>query len=77
MRVPEEPVCIELFRQNPVFTSLHLKSPVHVRRLRDQLFPSTDPGGGGVRPPNFLNSVPIHACVPVRVCTKSQFFLLH
>ncbi len=26
MRVPEEPVCIELFRQNPVFTSLHLKS---------------------------------------------------
>jgi hypothetical protein len=30
MRVPEEPVCIHLFRQNPVFTSLHLKSPVHV-----------------------------------------------
>jgi hypothetical protein len=30
MRVPEEPVCIRLFRQNPVFTSLHLKSPVHV-----------------------------------------------
>jgi hypothetical protein len=30
MRVPEEPVCIDLFRQNPVFTSLHLKSPVHV-----------------------------------------------
>ncbi len=29
-RVPEEPVCIYLFRQNPVFTSLHLKSPVHV-----------------------------------------------
>ncbi len=34
MRVPEEPVCIDLFRQNPVFTSLHLKSPVHVHRLR-------------------------------------------
>ncbi len=33
MRVPEEPVCIDLFRQNPVFTSLHLNSPVHVRRL--------------------------------------------
>ncbi len=33
MRVPEEPVCIDLFRQNPVFTSLHLKSPVHVHRL--------------------------------------------
>jgi hypothetical protein len=33
MRVPEEPVFIDLFRQNPVFTSLHLKSPVHVRRL--------------------------------------------
>ncbi len=30
MRVPEEPVCIELFRQNPVFTSLNLKCPVHV-----------------------------------------------
>jgi hypothetical protein len=27
---PEEPVCIHLFRQNPVFNSLHLKSPVHV-----------------------------------------------
>jgi hypothetical protein len=27
---PEEPVCIHLFRQNPVFTSLHLKYPVHV-----------------------------------------------
>ncbi len=34
MRVPEEPVCIDLIRQNPVFTSLHLKSPVHVHRLR-------------------------------------------
>jgi hypothetical protein len=33
MRVPEEPVCFDLFRQNPVFTSLHLKSPVHVHRL--------------------------------------------
>jgi hypothetical protein len=30
MRVPEEPVCINLFRKNPVFTSLLLKSPVHV-----------------------------------------------
>ncbi len=30
MKVPEEPVCFHLFRQNPVFTSLHLKSPVHV-----------------------------------------------
>ncbi len=30
MRVPVEPVSIDLFRQNPVFTSLHLKSPVHV-----------------------------------------------
>ncbi len=30
MRVPEEPVCINLFRKNPVFTFLHLKSPVHV-----------------------------------------------
>ncbi len=30
MRVPEEPVCIHLYRQNLVFTSLHLRSPVHV-----------------------------------------------
>jgi hypothetical protein len=29
MRVSEAPVCIDLFRQNPVFTSLHLSSPVH------------------------------------------------
>jgi hypothetical protein len=30
IRVSEEPVCIYLFRQNPVFTSLHLRSSVHV-----------------------------------------------
>ena len=30
MRVSEEPVCIYLFQQNPVFTSLHLRSPIHV-----------------------------------------------
>ncbi len=34
MRVPEEQVCVHLFRQKPVFTSLLLKSPVHVHRLR-------------------------------------------
>ncbi len=33
MRVAEEPVCVHLFRQKPVFTSLHLKSPVHGHRL--------------------------------------------
>ncbi len=33
MRVAEEPVCVHLFRQKPVYTSLHLKSPVHVHRL--------------------------------------------
>ncbi len=50
MRVPEEPVCIDLFRQNPVFTSLHLKSPVHVHRLRSNHFcPSTmGPNGWSV-----------------------------
>ncbi len=38
MRVPEEPVCVHLFRQKkPVFTSLHLKSPVHVHRLWKRL----------------------------------------
>jgi hypothetical protein len=30
MRVPEDPVCIHFFRQNPVFTSWRLKYPVHV-----------------------------------------------
>ncbi len=30
MRVREEPVCILLFQQNPVFTTLHFKSPIHV-----------------------------------------------
>jgi hypothetical protein len=30
MRVSEETVCINLFWQNPVFTSLHLRSPIHV-----------------------------------------------
>ncbi len=30
MRVPEEPVYIDLFRKNPVFTSLRLKYHVHV-----------------------------------------------
>jgi hypothetical protein len=30
MRVSEELVCIYLFWQNPVFTSLHLRSPVRV-----------------------------------------------
>jgi hypothetical protein len=30
MRVPEEPVCIDLFWQKPVITSLHLKYPVLV-----------------------------------------------
>jgi hypothetical protein len=30
LRDPEEPVCIDLFWQKPVFTSLHLKYPVHV-----------------------------------------------
>jgi hypothetical protein len=30
MRVSEKPVCIYLFRQNPVFTSRHLRPLVHV-----------------------------------------------
>jgi hypothetical protein len=30
MRVSEEPDCIYLIRQNPVFTSLHFRSPVRV-----------------------------------------------
>jgi hypothetical protein len=33
MRVSEEPVYTYLFRQNSVFTSLHLRSPVHVAPL--------------------------------------------
>jgi hypothetical protein len=30
MRVSEKPVCIYLFLQTPVFTTLHLRSPAHV-----------------------------------------------
>ncbi len=30
MRVSEEPDCIDLFMLNPIVTSLHLRSPVHV-----------------------------------------------
>jgi hypothetical protein len=30
MGVSKEPVCIERFRQNLVFSSLHFRSPVHV-----------------------------------------------
>jgi hypothetical protein len=58
MRVLEEPVCIDLFLKNPVFTSLHLESPVHVvpplknnalsslhKFLRNRLVE----GGGGVQ----------------------------
>jgi hypothetical protein len=30
MRVSEEAVFMDIFRKNPVFTSLHLRSPVHV-----------------------------------------------
>ncbi len=30
IRVLEEPVCIYLFRKNPVLNSLQLRSPVHV-----------------------------------------------
>ncbi len=33
MRVSKEPVCIYLFWQNPVFTSLHLKFALHVLSL--------------------------------------------
>ncbi len=35
MRVSEEQICIDLFRQNPVFTSLHLRSPEAVRHERE------------------------------------------
>ncbi len=40
MRVPEEPVCIDLIWQKPVFTSLHLKYPVHV--VRSLFFPAKE-----------------------------------
>jgi hypothetical protein len=37
MRVSEESVCIYLFRQNPVFTSLHLRSPDSCRTASKEL----------------------------------------
>jgi len=30
MRASKEPDCVDIFRQNSAFTSLHLRSPVHV-----------------------------------------------
>ncbi len=44
MRVAEEPVCVNLFLQKPVFTSLHLKSPVHVHRLWAKQWKHNDAG---------------------------------
>ncbi len=44
MRVQEEPVCVHLVRQKPVFTSLHLKSPVHVHRLSSEFVRSLHTG---------------------------------
>jgi hypothetical protein len=44
MRVPEEPVCIYLFRQNPVLTSLHLRPPVHVAHRRSKRYGAGGPG---------------------------------
>jgi hypothetical protein len=38
MSEQEEPGCIHLFQQNPVFTSLHLKSPVHVIPLQENVY---------------------------------------
>ena len=48
MKISEEPICIYLFRQNPVFTSLHLRSPVHVEPPLVRV--------GGARPPPFTLS---------------------
>ncbi len=58
MRVPEEPVFIGLFRQNPVFTSLHLKSPVHVvQPLASSRYITTYFGGGDTGVSYFLTSL--------------------
>jgi len=46
MRIPEEPVYIDLFQKNPVFTSLHLKSHVHVVPPLAKFFPFFQPGTG-------------------------------
>jgi hypothetical protein len=50
MRVPEEPVCIDLFRQNPVFTSLQLKYPVHVLPPQPNQKSGMQMKGIGLRP---------------------------
>ncbi len=66
MRVPEEPVCVHLFRQKPVFTSLQLKSPVHVHRLWARNNHRCDCNSYNIRfmfyffPfPSFLDAIPI------------------
>jgi hypothetical protein len=61
MRVPEEPVCIDLIRQNPVFTSLYLKYPVHVLGPQvsivsaEQLFSTVNREHGPVRHERDMN----------------------
>jgi hypothetical protein len=51
MRGSEKPVCIDIFRQNPFFTSLQLKSLVHVVYrlwiLMDQFYLLAESGGWG------------------------------
>jgi hypothetical protein len=72
MRVPEEPVWIHLFRQNPVFTSLHLRSPVHVEPPLVRV--------GGARPPPFtLSTITCKVVVyaPAERADTLSLFLLY
>ncbi len=58
MRVSEEPVCIYFFRENPVFTSLHLRSPVHV----------VPPRRGRFHPNQFKPTFYLPAIMECRLC---------
>ncbi len=69
MRVSEEPVCIHLFRQNPIFTFLHLRSPVYMSlRLCSQIYlymyfycTQCVMGAGGVGGWGSWRSIPRHS----------------
>ncbi len=67
VRVSEEPVCIDIFRQNPVFNSLHLRSPVHVgppqrtAKSTGDVFTGWGGGGRGKASPSRFDIVTIYA----------------
>jgi hypothetical protein len=57
MKVSEESVCIYPFRQNPVFTFLHLRSPAHVLPPLEGIIQAVVAGGGGGGGGGYLDQI--------------------